>query len=93
VNSKEENSQDFCPNYVQEFVLRFHFHVDHNDFYKSKYLKKIYTNLLCSWPEAEFRDPDWGDKVNSGMGGGVSGRTGPPGYTGCQAGTTTLCRS
>jgi hypothetical protein len=31
MNSKEENSQDFCPNYVQEFGLREHYEIISSD--------------------------------------------------------------
>ncbi len=34
---------------------------------------------------AEFIDPDWWDKANSGIGLSI----GPPGYTGCRADTTS----
>jgi hypothetical protein len=40
-------------------------------------------------PVAKFIVPDWGNKVNSGIG----FRTGPPGFIGWRAGTTTLCQS
>ncbi len=40
-------------------------------------------------PVAKFMDPDYGNKVNSGI--GLSYR--PPDYMGWRAGTTTQCRS
>jgi hypothetical protein len=38
VNSKEENSYDFCPNYVQEFVLRLYLY-SRNDLHHKVVLK------------------------------------------------------
>jgi hypothetical protein len=47
-----------------------------------------YSEIL--YPVAKFIVPDWADKVDSGIN---LSYTGPPGYIGWQAGTTTLSRS
>jgi hypothetical protein len=44
----------------------------------------MFLNIGATYPVAEFIDPDWGDKVNSGI--GLSSR--PPGYVSLRAGTT-----
>jgi hypothetical protein len=47
VNSKEENSSDFCPNYFQEFGLRLRFFAALD--MAIHFLSSIYTGCILCW--------------------------------------------
>jgi hypothetical protein len=55
MNSKEENSKHFCPNYAQEFVLRYHSKYiqlySKNEVQKYHFMERLDQGLLYCLPK------------------------------------------